>query len=488
MRAQLLQAAMRCSQARSARAARSSRRAAWLLVFLGGTATTLAQSPSGNASAGHAGARAAVSLDAVARKEVVESLAQKLADSYAVAEPGQKAAEAIRAKLASGAYDKITAPEDFAGVLHADVRAVADDRHLRVSFDTGPAPLAGPMPAPGTQGKPGAPPPGMPDIRKMNGAIGRVQILPGNVGYIEASGVPPGAKAAIDAAFAFLKNTDALIIDLRGNGGGLPQTVAHYMSYLSEGEPYAVMRVYARNGSFAETRTTDLGERSYGSKKPVYVLTSYLTFSGGEEFAYDVQAFKRGLIVGETTGGGANPGGPQPLGRGFTVFLPTGLGKHPVTGTSWEGVGVKPDVPVAAGLALLEAHRLAVERLQAGATDVQESALLQVIAANLAAEKKAATSIAPRPLTKAQLQLVGVYAPVGGEGPGFAVLEKEGVLVLQPRSTRPPSRLVQVLGDTYRLDGLPEDFTASFSSTAEGKGRLLLQQSNSRPPLVLEKR
>jgi hypothetical protein len=104
------------------------------------------------------------------------------------------------------------------------------------------------------------------------------------------------------------------------------------MSYLSEGPPYTVMRVLDRQRGAFETKTTDLGERSYGAKKPVYVLTSSYTFSGGEEFAYDVQAFKRGVIVGQTTGGGANPGGPQPLGHGFTVFVPMGLAKHPRDG------------------------------------------------------------------------------------------------------------------------------------------------------------
>jgi C-terminal processing protease CtpA/Prc len=205
-----------------------------------------------------------------------------------------------------------------------------------------------------------------PDAR--NGAIGRLEVLAGNIGYMEVSGVPPRANAAIDAAFAFLRNTDALIIDLRGNGGGSPETVAYYMSYLSEGAPYTVVRIHDRQRGVIETKTTELGERSYGKKKPVYVLTSVFTFSGGEEFAYDVQAFKRGVIVGQTTGGGANPGGPHSLGHGFTVFVPMGLVKHPATGTNWEGVGVKPDVPVAPELALLEAHRLAAELLAAAAS------------------------------------------------------------------------------------------------------------------------
>jgi hypothetical protein len=412
-------------------------------------------------------------LDAKVRAEIVDALAKTLASSYAVAETGEKMAGAVRSKLAAGAYDRIVAPEELARALHADVRAVVDDRHLRVIFD-GARPAA----------RPDGPPPVRPDAR--SGAIGRLQVLAGNIGYMEVSGVPPRVNSAIDAAFAFLRNTDALIIDLRGNGGGWPETVAYYMSYLSEGAPYTVLRVHDRQQGVIETKTADLGERSYGAKKPVYLLTSILTFSGGEELAYDVQAFKRGVIVGQTTGGGANPGGPQPLGHGFTVFVPMGLVKHPATGTNWEGVGVQPDVPVAPELALLEAHRLAAESLAAAGSDARQSEALRAIAAGLAEQKRIAIAASSPPLTKSQKQLVGRYAPVGGIGPIYSVVEKEGHLVLQPSGPRPPSRLEQVSAGAFHLVGLPDDFTATFTPGPAGKRRLLLQQSNAWPPLLLE--
>ncbi len=411
-------------------------------------------------------------LDASVRTEVVEELAKTLASSYAVAESGEKMAGTIRSKLAAGAYDRIGSPEELARALHADVRAVVDDRHLRVTFD-------GVRP----EGKSDGPPAVRPDAR--TGAIGRLQVLSGNIGYMEVSGVPPRVNSAVDAAFAYLRNTDALIIDLRGNGGGWPETVAYYMSHLSEGDPYTVMRVLDRQRGAFETKTTDLGERSYGAKKPVFVLTSGYTFSGGEEFAYDVQAFKRGVIVGQTTGGGANPGGPRSLGHGFTVFVPMGLAKHPATDASWEGVGVKPDVPVAPELALLEAHRLAAESL-AAASDEREAEVLRAIAAGLAEQKKAASAASAAPLTKSQLQLVGRYTPVGGSGPAYSVIEKEGRLALQPSGQRPLSRLEQVGAGAFHLVGLPDDFIATFTAGPSGKFRLLLQQSNAWPPLLLE--
>src|SRR6185437_14342657 len=85
---------------------------------------------------------------------------------------------------------------------------------------------------------------------------------------------------------------------------------------------------------------------------PVYVLTSARTFSGGEECAYDFQTQKRATLVGETTGGGANPGGMVPLGGGLAAFVPTGKAINPVTKTNWEHVGVKPDIAVPAADAL----------------------------------------------------------------------------------------------------------------------------------------
>ena len=109
-------------------------------------------------------------------------------------------------------------------------------------------------------------------------------------------------------------------------------------------------------------QSTDLGDISYGSRKPVFVLDSADTFSGGEELSYDLQALKRAVIVGEVTGGAANPGGPVPLDQHFLVFVPLGQGVNPVTGTNWEGVGVKPDITVPADMALTKAHAIAINR------------------------------------------------------------------------------------------------------------------------------
>ncbi|MEO8061145.1 MAG: S41 family peptidase [Pseudomonadota bacterium] len=417
-----------------------------------------------------ASAQVAVPLDADARKEVVEQLANALADSYAYEDIGRKLAQHLRTRLADKNYAAINSGEELATALNADLHSVVPDKHLNVSFDARPGPQRRPPR----------------DSRASNGDIRSAKILAGNVGYLEVNAVPDpdSAREVIAAAFSFLKSTDALILDLRANSGGWPATCALYMSYLSEGAPYVLNTFHGRGEHVVETRTTDLGANSYGAKKPVFVLISANTFSGGEELAYDIQSFKRGLIVGEVSGGGANPGASLPLSRGFTVFMPTGYPVNPVTGTNWEGVGVKPDAEVPPGLALLEAHRLALTRLQADATDPLDRDALQALARGLAQELRESASRAPN--YKAAQMLVGTYGPPEGLfGPRLTVSRDAGYLVLQ-LANRPANRLIPLSSMSFRLDGLPEDFTATFETDPEGRLQVWLHMGDwpPQPPLV----
>jgi retinol-binding protein 3 len=105
--------------------------------------------------------------------------------------------------------------------------------------------------------------------------------------------------------------------------------------------------------------------------KDVYVLTSSRTFSGAEEFAYDLQALKRATIIGETTRGGANFGNGFVLGEHFVSFIPVGRAVNPATKTNWDGVGVRPDVPIEAEKALDTAYVMALEKARVNANDPQ---------------------------------------------------------------------------------------------------------------------
>ena len=159
-------------------------------------------------------------------------------------------------------------------------------------------------------------------------------------------------------------DADALIIDLRKNGGGSAGMVALLVSYLLEPEPILVNTFVGRDGTVTdETWTTkDLPGRRF--TKEVYVLTSAYTFSAAEEFAYDLKNLKRATLVGETTGGGANPIDMFRINDRFEVSIPVARAVNPISKTNWEGVGVAPDVSVAAADALETAHRAALAKQQ----------------------------------------------------------------------------------------------------------------------------
>ena len=154
----------------------------------------------------------------------------------------------------------------------------------------------------------------------INFGFEKVERLKGNVGYIDLRGFTPAEFSAetIVAAMNFVANTDALIFDLRQNGGGDPATVALLSSYLFGPEPVHLNSLYWREGDTTHqwwTLPFVPGKRYAG--KDVYVLTSKRTFSAAEEFTYNLKNLKRATIIGETTGGGAHPGGPRRINEHF---------------------------------------------------------------------------------------------------------------------------------------------------------------------------
>jgi hypothetical protein len=312
-----------------------------------------------------------MAIDAATRSTVIDSVAARLHEAYVFPERATEMELALRARLAAGEYDRITSAAAFADSLTAHLRAVSHDLHLSVEYSAEPLPAG--------DGPPGAALAAGEQQRAAytayhNAYVERVERLAGNVGYLKLDGFAP-AEAALEpirAAMAFLAHTDALIIDLRENHGGRPAAVALLASWLFGERPVHLNTVVTRGGAHREefwTRPEVPGAARYGADKPVYVLTSRGTFSAGEEFPYDLQALHRATIVGETTGGGAHPVGPQRATAHFVAMVPFARSVNPVTRTNWEGTGVHPDVQVAAADALAAAHRLALQALLPTATD-----------------------------------------------------------------------------------------------------------------------
>jgi hypothetical protein len=299
------------------------------------------------AAAGAAGAAVGADLDGPMRQQVVDQLSAALRERYIYPDVGAKAADAITANLKSGAYDKLGDPAQFAMRLTDDISAVAHDKHMRVNA-LGAAPPPGPLPPPRPHAEVG---------------VVRADRLAGGVGYIEVSNFPPlpQFKPVIDKAMSALAGSKALIVDDRRNTGGDPAAVAYLVSFLVPQGAHIndIVGRVAKTDTFTrqvyEAQPTPV---SFAGR-PIYVLTSAGTFSGGEEFAYDVQNLKAATVVGEITGGGANPTGPVPLAAGLVASIPNGRAENPVTKTNWEGKGVSPDVAVAAS----EAFKVALTRL-----------------------------------------------------------------------------------------------------------------------------
>jgi retinol-binding protein 3 len=200
-----------------------------------------------------------------------------------------------------------------------------------------------------------------------NCAFDKVEILPNNIGYIKFNAFMDASFCGptVVAAMGFVAHSDAVIFDLRQNGGGQPAMVTLVASYLFD-QPTHLIDIYNRK----EDSTTQNWTLSYLpgprlTRQPVFVLTSKRTFSGAEEFAFDLKNQKRATIVGETTGGGAHPVSGHPVGDYFMVGVPFAKSLDPVTKTNWEGTGVEPDVKVPADDALTTAEKLADEKIKA---------------------------------------------------------------------------------------------------------------------------
>ena len=299
------------------------------------------------------------SLDHELRQRVVNRIADELVRSYAFEDVGQRMAEGIRKRLADGGYDGIEYAYPFAQRLTHDLRAICHDKHLRVS----------PRVPRTRRGQRDSRPESRRQDPDANYGFVRVEVLPGNVGYIKLNGFSgtPDAKPTAAAAMAFVANTDALIFDVRENGGGSPMMINFLCGYLFDKPVHLNSFDNRAAGTFTHTYSDEtVPGKLYGQQKPVYVLTSGYTFSGAEEFTYDLKHLKRATVVGETTGGGAHPVRDFTVNKYFTLRVPFARAVNPITGTNWEGVGVIPHVDVSADQAKQKACELALQVLKSG--------------------------------------------------------------------------------------------------------------------------
>lgn len=399
-------------------------------------------------------------LDTEAQAAIIDSVSATLQEEYVFPAVAEKMNALLRKNLKLGAYEKLTNPDDFAAKITEDLQSISHDKHLNVRYNP-----------PGTQRDEVKLSPEerrrlrLVQQRARNFGFQKVEVLPGNIGYIdfryfaEAKDGGPTAIAAVN----FLAYTDALIFDLRQNGGGNPSMIQLISSYLFE-ESVHLNSFYLRKGdSTQQFWTQECVEGPKMTGIPVYVLTSSSTFSGAEEFSYNLKNLKRGTIIGETTGGGAHPVNLRefPV-LNISMAVPFGRAINPITGTNWEGVGVEPDIKVPASKALTVARAEALKELIRRTSDESRKGRLSWSLDGLTAEMNPV-----HPADSVLRSCAGTFGP-------RSIRFENGTLYYR-RVGRPEFRLIPMGADRFMVESL-DYFRLQFRRDSSGKVNELVGQ------------
>lgn len=385
------------------------------------------------------------------KQSVVNSISKLLTDNYVFPDVSVKMKNLIKEKLSGSEYESITEPQQFAEQLTTDLRSISHDKHLTVIFN----------PERVKRFRENAAQTDKPDeleflnqLRSENFGFRKVERLAGNLGYIDFRNFGPGdyIKEKVASVMEFVEDCDALIFDMRYNGGGDPTGIQVITSYLFGEEPVHLNDLYFRPTDTLEQYWTlkDIkGKRM--PDIPVFVLTSSYTFSGAEEFSYNLKNLKRATLVGEVTGGGAHPVKFEIADDNFLISLPVGRAINPITKTNWEGTGVTPDAEISSEKALIKAQILAYEKLKAVGGKRNYDWLIESLAPQLN-EVNVST------------ETLESYSGIYGER---KVFYDNGKLMYQ-RGTRQKFELTPISEDTFMLKDI-DFFRLKFLKDASGK-------------------
>jgi hypothetical protein len=391
-------------------------------------------------------------------RAVVEKIADQIAARYFDPAKGERLAAELKAEAAKGTYDKYAAPLDLAQAL--TVRLKPQDSHFNVTWsaDPPPASTASGRQQPGSVSE---------TDRRQNFGFRGVEVLPGNVAVINMgffahfNGPDAPAKAAADAAMTLASGADAVIFDLRDNGGGSPAMVGYLVGHFVP-EGANIYNTFKSRGPDRFETPPEAPKTGRRLETPVYVLVSGRTASAAESFSYTLQQAKRATIVGEATAGGANPGAMTPVGDGFAVFVSGGSPVNPISGKNWEGTGVIPDVAARPGEALVKAQQLALGRVMDG----QGSALAKADA-KWALEALSPPAAVP---AKALADYAGAY--------GVRSVKVDGGRLVVAHDRRPPVSLKPLGKDTFAIEGTNVPMRVTFDRDAGGKITGMVQSTS----------
>jgi hypothetical protein len=332
--------------------------------------------------------------------------------------------------LADGAFDRFENPAQFAVAVTADMRRQNGDLHLSLQYSP-------PGATPATGGGPANP-------AARNFGLGKVEILDGNVGYLEITGFmgAPGAQDAVADALRFLSRTEAVIIDVRRNGGGSGQMSHLVFSHFLDAEPVPTIIITRRQGDPIVQRSLSEVPGPRRTDVPLYVLTSQGTGSAAEEFSFVLRNLGRATIVGTRTAGAGRMVTRVPVGHGFSAGISITQVTDPVSGKEWEGVGVEPHVAVDAADALDAAHEAALTTIRSSRSDPVIDRFIETVRARRT----------PVPTNSADLaRWAGTYE-------GRAITTARGALWYARRTGALPERLVALGANRFALGAVRLSF------------------------------
>jgi hypothetical protein len=383
-------------------------------------------------------------LTPAVRSAVLDAVAARLDSTYVDTAAAPKIVKALRAREEAHAYDAITNPAQFGEMVTRDLRSVNGDLHLGLRYSKEPA-----LP-------PGRGVSAFGDPRLLNFGMGKAEILDGNVGYLEITAFTGGDyRDAVVDALRFLSRTDALILDVRRNGGGASDMSHFIFSHFFGSTPVPTIDVRTRASSEPNHRMSlaDVpGPRR--PDVPLFVLISQATGSAAEEFSFVLKNRRRATLVGRRTAGAGHMVAQIPVGSGFTVSVSITRVSDPETGAEWEQVGVQPDIPVPPEQALQAAHTAALKAVAAGTTEASRSEVLR----RLIETSEARLRATPEPVERLR-RFEGTYE-------GRVVAVRDGQLWYTRRSGGLSEPLTPLGGDVYALSALRLRFSESGGSMA----------------------
>lgn len=376
-------------------------------------------------------------------EDIVIETANLLKDNYIFPEIGNEYANGLKTLLSNGAFDSLSTGDEFSWQLTNELQAIHQDKHLRI------------LNSAQTKGRfRSSDEASMEEMirrrveqeKAQNFYMDKVEVFPGNIGYFRLNQFPfpELAKLRVDAIMQFLQDTDAVVLDLRANPGGVEALNQYISSYFfEEGREDILYNRYYRPGD--STSTVQMLPELPSPRmvdQDLCILVSPFTGSSAENIAYSLQSIGRAIIVGQPTAGAAHSSRILPLPHGFSIQIPIARVSNPYTNESWEGTGVIPDIEIDYNDALLKARELILnKKIELASTPEEKSQLTSYLkdVTNLLTEDSIASEINP-----------DLQNYVGEYGPERKIWIENGALNYQ-REDSIPLKLEQVEKDLYKL-------------------------------------